>query len=58
MSREGATRLTPLRYATPLLCTVLLLLFAEMFTAGTLLGAVLILVCSIGVLVIDGREHG
>jgi len=58
MSGEGAGRLTPLGYATPLLSTVLLLLFGEMFTSGTLLGAVLVLVCSIGVLVIDRREHG
>jgi drug/metabolite transporter (DMT)-like permease len=58
MSGEGAKRLTPLGYATPLLSTVLLLLFGEMFAAGTFFGAVLVLVCSIGVLVIDRREHG
>ena len=58
MTGEGAKRLTPLGYATPLLSTVLLLLFGEMFTAGTLLGAVLVLVCSIGVLLIDRGEHG
>jgi drug/metabolite transporter (DMT)-like permease len=57
MSGEGAKRLTPLGYATPLLSTVLLLLFGEMFTSGTLLGAVLVLICSIGVLVVDRREH-
>jgi drug/metabolite transporter (DMT)-like permease len=56
MSGGGATRLAPLGYATPLLSTVLLLLFGETFTSTTLFGALLILVCSIGVLMIDGKE--
>lgn len=56
MSGGGAKRLAPLGYVTPLLSTVLLLLFGETFTSGTLFGALLILVCSIGVLML-GREE-
>lgn len=57
MSGGGAKRLAPLGYATPLLSTVLLLLFGETFTSNTLFGALLILVCSIGVLVMDRKER-
>lgn len=53
MSGDGAKRLAPLGYATPLLSTILLLLFGETFTSYTLLGASLVLVCSVGVLVVD-----
>lgn len=53
MSGDGAKRLAPLGYATPLLSTVLLVLFGETFTAYTLLGASLVLVCSVGVLAVD-----
>lgn len=53
MSGDGAKRMAPLGYATPLLSAVLLVLFGETFTAYTLLGASLVLVCSIGVLVVD-----
>lgn len=55
MSGDGAKRLAPLGYATPLLSTVLLLLFGEAFTSITLFGALLVLVCSIGVLVMDRK---
>jgi drug/metabolite transporter (DMT)-like permease len=58
MSGDGAKRLAPLGYATPLASTMLLLLFGETFTSGTLLGALLVLACSIGVLVLDRKEHG
>lgn len=58
MSGDGARRLAPLGYATPLVSTMLLLLFGETFTSGTLLGALLVLVCSIGVLIVDRKEHG
>jgi drug/metabolite transporter (DMT)-like permease len=57
MSGGGAKRLAPLGYATPLLSTMLLLLFGETFTSNTLFGALLILVCSIGVLVMDRKER-
>jgi drug/metabolite transporter (DMT)-like permease len=53
MSGGGAERLAPLGYATPLLSTVLLVFFGEAFTFYTLLGASLVLVCSVGVLVVD-----
>ncbi len=56
MSGGGAKRLGPLGYATPLLSTVLLLLFGETFTSTTLFGALLILVCSIGVVVMNGSR--
>jgi drug/metabolite transporter (DMT)-like permease len=55
MSGGGAKRLAPLGYATPLLSTALLLLFGETFTPSTLTGALLILVCSIGVLMVDRK---
>ncbi|CAN5879413.1 DMT family transporter [soil metagenome] len=57
MSGGGAKRLAPLGYATPLLSTVLLLLFGETFTSTTLFGALLVLVCSIGVLMMDRKER-
>lgn len=57
MSGGGAKRLAPLGYATPLCSTVLLLLFGETFTSTTLFGALLILVCSIGVLIMDRKER-
>lgn len=53
MSGEGATRLSPLGYATPLLSTILLMAAGRSFTAATVIGAALILTCSIGVLVND-----
>lgn len=58
MSGGGAKRLAPLGYATPLASTGLLLLSGETFTSGALLGALLVLLCSIGVLVIDRKERG
>ena len=58
MSGDGAKRLAPLGYATPLLSTALLLLVGETFTPDALIGAALVLVCSIGVLVVNGKEHG
>lgn len=57
MSGDGAKRLAPLGYATPLLSTMLLLLFGETFTSTTLFGALLIVVCSIGVLMMDGKKR-
>jgi drug/metabolite transporter (DMT)-like permease len=57
MSGGGAKRLAPLGYATPLLSTVLLVLFGETFTSNTLFGALLVLVCSIGVLVMNRKER-
>lgn len=57
MSGDGTRRLAPLGYATPLASTILLLLFGETFTSGTLLGALLVLACSIGVLVMDRKEN-
>ncbi|CAA9451642.1 MAG: hypothetical protein AVDCRST_MAG58-2083 [uncultured Rubrobacteraceae bacterium] len=56
MSGGGAKRLAPLGYATALLSTALLLLFGETFTPSTLTGALLILVCSIGVLMVDRKR--
>lgn len=50
MAEGRADRLIPLSYATPLLSTGLLLATGQPFTAGTLLGAALILLCSTGVL--------
>lgn len=58
MSGDGARRLAPLGYATPLASTVLLLLFGAMFTSGTMVGALLVLLCSVGVLVVSRQEHG
>jgi drug/metabolite transporter (DMT)-like permease len=58
MSGGGAKRLAPLGYATPLASTVLLLFSGETFTSGTLLGALLVLICSVGVLVMDRKESG
>jgi drug/metabolite transporter (DMT)-like permease len=57
MSWDGAQRLAPLGYATPPLSTALLL-FGETLAPGVLLGAALVLACSVGVLVVDRREHG
>lgn len=57
MSGNGAKTLAPLGYVTPLLSTALLLLFGETFTSGALVGALLVLVCSIGVLVLDRKER-
>jgi drug/metabolite transporter (DMT)-like permease len=57
MSGDGAKRLAPLGYATPPLSTALLL-FGETLAPGVLLGAALVLACSVGVLVVDRREHG
>ncbi len=53
MSGDGAKRLAPLGYATPLFSTVLLVFFGEAFTIYTLLGASLVLACSVGVLMVD-----
>jgi len=50
MAGEGAARLTPIGYATPLLSTALLVGSGESFTARTLVGAALVLACTIGVL--------
>jgi len=58
MAGDGAKRLAPLGYATPLLSTALLLLVGETFASGALIGAALVMVCSIGVLVMDRKEHG
>jgi drug/metabolite transporter (DMT)-like permease len=59
MSGGRANRLAPLGYATPLLSTALLVLFGETtLQPGALLGALLVLVCSIGVLAIDRKERG
>jgi drug/metabolite transporter (DMT)-like permease len=58
MSGDGARRLAPLGYATPLLSTALLLLFGETLSPVALLGAALVLVCSVGVLVVDRKERG
>jgi drug/metabolite transporter (DMT)-like permease len=58
MSGGGANRFAPLGYATPLLSTALLVLFGETLEPGALLGALLVLVCSIGVLAIDRKERG
>lgn len=53
MSGEGASRLSPLGYAAPLLSTILLTATGRSFTSATITGATLILACSIGVLVND-----
>jgi drug/metabolite transporter (DMT)-like permease len=58
MSGEGVERLAPLGYATPLLSTALLLLFGETLAPGAMLGSALVLVCSIGVLIIDRKARG
>jgi len=58
MSGEGVERLAPLGYATPLLSTALLLLFGETLAPGGLLGSALVLVCSVGVLIMDRKERG
>ena len=58
MSGDGAKSLAPLGYATPLLSTTLLVLAGETFTSGALLGAALVLVCSIGVLIVGGKGRG
>lgn len=58
MSGDGAERLAPLGYATPLLSTALLLLSGETLSPVALLGAALVLVCSVGVLVVEGRARG
>ena len=58
MSGDGANTLAPLAYATPLLSKALLLLFGETLAPGGLLGSVLVLVCSIGVLIIDRKGRG
>jgi drug/metabolite transporter (DMT)-like permease len=58
MSGDGARRLAPLGYATPLLSTALLLLFGETLSPVALLGAALVLVCSVGVLIVDGKGRG
>lgn len=58
MSGNGEKRLAPLGYATPLLSTALLLLFGERLAPGALLGAMLVLICSIGVLIMDRKERG
>jgi drug/metabolite transporter (DMT)-like permease len=57
MSGGGAKKLAPLGYATPLASTLLLLLSGETFTLGALLGTLLVILCSIGVLVIDRKER-
>lgn len=53
MAGDGANRLAPVGYATPLLSTVLLLVSGESFTPQTLAGASLVLICSLGVLSVD-----
>lgn len=53
MSGEGASRLSPLGYAAPLLSTILLIATGRSFTSATITGAALILTCSIGVIVND-----
>lgn len=57
MSGDGAKKLAPLGYATPLGSTLLLVLFGETFTSGALIGALLVLACSAGVLVMNRKEH-
>lgn len=53
MAGPAARRLAPLACGTPLLSTLQLIAAGETFTAGTLLGAVLVLICSVGVLAAD-----
>ena len=53
MSGDGAKSLAPIGFATPLFSTMLLLVSGEDFTARTMLGAAMVLVCSIGVLVTE-----
>ncbi|CAN5764751.1 DMT family transporter [soil metagenome] len=55
MSGDGANTLAPLAYATPLLSKALLLLFGETLAPGGLLGSALVLICSIGVLIMDRK---
>jgi len=50
MAGDGAARLTPIGYATPLLSTALLVGSGESFTGRTLVGAALVLTCTLGVL--------
>lgn len=57
MSHGGADRLSPIGYATPLLSTAILIATGRPFTTTTLIGAALVLTCSIGVLVNDRRSH-
>jgi len=53
MSGTASRRLAPVAYATPLLSTLLLILAGRTLTGGALAGALLVLVCSVGVLVTD-----
>jgi len=53
MAGDGAERLSPLGYATPLLSTVLLLATGAAATTSTVTGVGLVLACSLGVLVQD-----
>jgi drug/metabolite transporter (DMT)-like permease len=57
MADHRADRLSPIGYATPLLSTLLLLATGQPFTAATLVGAALILVCSTGVLINERIAH-
>lgn len=51
-------RLAPLGYATPLLSTCVLLLSGQQFGHSTLIGALIVLVCTIGVLIADRVSGG
>lgn len=53
MAGGGADRLSPIGYATPLLSTMVLIATGRPFTTQMLVGAALILVCSLGVLLND-----
>ncbi|MBA3411551.1 MAG: hypothetical protein H0U15_12100 [Geodermatophilaceae bacterium] len=57
MSGDGAARLAPLGYATPMLSTLLLLATGATATTSTLTGIGLVLICSLGVLALDRRTH-
>jgi drug/metabolite transporter (DMT)-like permease len=58
ISRDGAERLSPIGYATPLLSTLLLLATGAPATATTLTGVGLILACSVGVLAAGSHTLG
>jgi drug/metabolite transporter (DMT)-like permease len=57
MSAGGAERLSPIGYATPLLSTGLLMIAGRPFGALTVVGAALILICSVGVLANDRKPR-
>ncbi|MPV86578.1 DMT family transporter [Ostreibacterium oceani] len=56
MSGDGASRLAPLGYATPLLSTIVLLLSGEAYTERTLLGMLIVLLSTTMTLMISRKK--